>query len=153
MSWKKRELMALTRRHGAPQAIAERARIVLSAASGLMNNEIAEKVGVCKHTVGTWRNRFAERRMDGLYDEPRLGAPRQIGNDEIAIAIRKTLQTRPKGATHWSLRTMAKEIDHAPSTVHRIWRAFGLQPHRVETFKLSSNLGLVDQCCRWDHRD
>ena len=130
----KRELMALTRKHGAPQAIAVRARIVLAAADGLMNKETAEKVGVCKHTVGTWRNRFAERRMDGLCDEPRPGAPREIGDEEIAAVIRKTLQTRPKGATHWSLRTMAREIDHAPSTVHRIWRAFGLQPHRSETF-------------------
>jgi hypothetical protein len=75
--------------------------------------------------------------MDGLYDEPRPGAPREIGDDEIAATIRKTLDTRPKGRTHWSSRAMAKEIAHAPSTVQRIWRAFGLQPHRVETFKLS----------------
>lgn len=136
----KHELTALTRKHGAPQAIAERARIVLAAASGLMNKEIAEKLGVCAHTVGSWRNRFAEQRMDGLYDEPRPGAPRQIGDDEIATTIRKTLETRPKGATHWSLRTMAREIGHAPSTVHRIWRAFGLQPHRAETFKLSCSV-------------
>ncbi len=141
----KRELTALTRKHGAPQAIAERARIVLAAASGLKNKEIAEKVGVCTHTVGTWRNRFVERRMDGLYDEPRPGAPRKIGDDKVAVAIRKTLTTRPKGATHWSLRTMAKEIGHAPSTVHRIWRAFGLQPHRTETFKLSSDPLFVEK--------
>jgi transposase len=141
----KRELAALTRKHGAPQAMAERARIVLGAADGLMNKEIAEKVGVCQHTVGTWRNRFAERRMDGLYDEPRPGAPREIGDEEIAFVIRKTLETRPKGATHWSLRTMAKEIDHAPSTVRRIWQAFGLQPHRVETFKLSSDPLFVEK--------
>jgi len=141
----KRELAALTRKHGAPQAIAERARIVLAAASGLMNNEIAEKVGACKHTVGIWRNRFAARRMDGLYDEPRPGAPRQIGDDEIAMTIRKTLETRPKGATHWSLRTMAREIGHSPSTVHRIWQAFGLQPHRAETFKLSSDPLFVEK--------
>jgi hypothetical protein len=95
----KRELMSLTRKHGAPQALAERARIILAAASG-------------------------------LYDEPRPGAPREIGDDTIAATVRKTLETLPKGATHWSLRTMAKEIGHAPSTVHRIWRAFGLQPHR-----------------------
>src|SRR6516225_4798639 len=141
----KRELAALTRKHGAPQAIAERARIVLAAASGLMNNEIAEKVGACKHTVGIWRNRFAARRMDGLYDEPRPGAPRQIGDDEIAMTIRKTLETRPKGATHWSLRTMAREIGHSPSTVHRIWQAFGLQPHRAETCKLSSDPLFVEK--------
>ena len=118
----KSELTALTRKHGAPQALAERARIVLAAAAGLNNKEIAAKVGVCAATVGTWRNRFAESRMDGLYDEPRPGAPREIGDDEIAATIRKTLETRPKGATHWSLRSMAKEIGHAPSTVHRIWQ-------------------------------
>lgn len=139
------ELMALTRKHGAPQVLAERARIVLAAADGLNNKEIAAKVGVCTATVGTWRNRFAKNRMDGLYDEPRPGAPREIGDDEIAATIRKTLETLPKGATHWSLRSMAKEIGHAPSTVHRIWRAFGLQPHRVETFKLSSDPLFVEK--------
>ena len=141
----KSELTALTRKHGAPQALAERARIVLAAAAGLNNKEIAGKVGVCAATAGTWRNRFAESRMDGLYDEPRPGAPRAIGDDEIATTIRKTLETRPKGATHWSLRSMAKEIGHAPSTVHRIWSAFGLQPHRVETFKLSSHPLFVEK--------
>jgi transposase len=131
-------LTALTRKHGAPQAIAERARIVLAAADGLKNKEIGETLRVCAHTVGRWRNRFAEQRMAGLYDEPRPGAPRQIGDDEIAALngaptpfSQKTLETRPKGATHWSLRTMAREIGHAPSTVHRIWRAFGPQPHRA----------------------
>src|SRR6476646_5071981 len=141
----KSELMALTRKHGAPQALAERARIVLAAGAGLNNKEIATKVGVCAATAGTWRNRFAESRMDGLYDEPRPGAPREIGDDEIAATIRKTLETRPKGATHWSLRTMAKEIGHAPSTVHRIWSAFGLQPHRVGTFKLSTDPLFVEK--------
>src|SRR6476660_8247706 len=141
----KSELTALTRKHGAPQALAERARIVLAAAAGLNNKESAGKVGVCSATAGTWRNRFAESRMDGLYDEPRPGAPREIGDDEIATTIRKTLETRPKGATHWSLRTMAKEIGHAPSTVHRIWSAFGLQPHRVGTFKLSSDPLFVEK--------
>jgi transposase len=141
----KSELMALTRKHGAPQALAERARIVLAAGAGLNNKEIAAKVGVCAATAGTWRNRFAESRMDGLYDEPRPGAPREIGDDEIAATIRKTLETRPKGATHWSLRTMTKEIGHAPSTVHRIWQAFGLRPHRVETFKLSSDPLFVEK--------
>ena len=141
----RRELTALMRKHGAPQAVAERARIVLAAAGGLKNKEIASKLGVCTHTVGTWRNRFADHRMDGLYDEPRPGAPREIGDDEIASTIRKTLETRPKGGTHWSLRSMAKEIGHAPSTVHRIWRAFGLQPHRVETFKLSTDPLFVEK--------
>jgi transposase len=141
----KDELITLTRKHGAPQALAGRARIVLAAASGLNNKEIAAKIGVCAVTASTWRNRFAGSRMDGLYDEPRPGAPRQIGDDEIASTIRKTLETLPKGATHWSLRSMAREIGHAPSTVHRIWRAFGLQPHRSETFKLSSDPLFVEK--------
>jgi transposase len=135
----KRELAALTRKHRTPQSIAERSRIILAAESGLDNKEIAAKVGFCAATAGTWRNRFAERRMDGLYDEPRPGAPREIGDDEIASTIRKTLETLPEGRTLWSSRAMAKEIAHAPSTVQRVWRAFGLQPHRSETFKLSSD--------------
>jgi transposase len=140
-----RALTALTRRHGAPQALALRARIVLAAANGLTNREIAAKLDVCAHTAGTWRNRFARDRMDGLYDEPRPGAPRQIGDDDIAATIRRTLETRPEGATHWSLRTMAKASGLAPSTIHRIWRAFGLQPHRSETFKLSSDPLFVEK--------
>ena len=141
----KSELTALTRKHGAPQALAERARIVLAAAAGLNNKQIAAKVGVCAATAGTWRKRFSITRMEGLYDEPRPGAPREIGDDEIAATVRKTLQMCPAGATHWSLRTMAKEIGHAASTVHRIWQAFGLQPHRVETFKLSSDPLFVEK--------
>src|SRR5204862_6994975 len=99
----KSELTALTRKHGAPQALGRRGRILLAAAAGLNNKEIAAKVGVCAATAGTWRNRFAESRMHGLYDEPRPGAPRQIGHDEIAAMIRKPLGKLPKGATHWSL--------------------------------------------------
>jgi transposase len=104
------ELTAFDAQARAPQALADRARIVLSAPGGLKNKEIASKLGVCTHTVGTWRNRFANRRMDGLYDGPRPGAPREIGDDEIASTIRKTLETRPKGGTHRSLRSMAKEF-------------------------------------------
>jgi transposase len=141
----KEALTALTRKHGAPQSLAVRARIVLAAANGLNNKEIAAKLDICTHTAGVWRARFAGDRLDGLYDEPRPGAPRQIGDDEIAATIRKTLEARPKGATHWSLRTMAKAVGHSPSTIHRIWRAFGLQPHRSETFKLSSDPLFVEK--------
>src|SRR6516225_2010674 len=141
----KQALAALTRKHGAPQSLAVRARIVLAAANGLTKKEIAAKLDICAHTAGVWRMRFARDRLDGLYDEPRPGAPREIGDDEIAATIRKTLETPPKGATHWSLRTMGREIGHAPSTVHRIWQAFGLQPHRVETFKLSADPLFVEK--------
>lgn len=138
-------LEGLTRKHGAPQAIAQRARVILASAKGLTNKEVAKEVGFCASTVGIWRNRFAARRLDGLYDEPRPGAPRRIGDDEIAETIRKTLETVPEGRTHWSSRAMAKEIGHAPSTVQRIWKAFGLQPHRSETFKLSSDPLFVEK--------
>lgn len=141
----RRDLQALTRKHGAPQALANRARVVLAAADGLTNKEIAKSVEFCSSTVGIWRNRFSERRLDGLYDEPRPGAPRQIGDEEIAETIRKTLETLPEGRTHWSSRAMAREIGHAPSTVQRIWKAFGLQPHRSETFKLSSDPLFVEK--------
>lgn len=141
----KSALAGLIRKHGAPQSVATRARIALAAANGLTNKEIAAKLDIGAHTAGVWRKRFARDRLDGLYDEPRPGAPRQIGDDEIAVTIRKTLETRPKGATHWSLRTMAKAVGHAPSTIHRIWRAFGLQPHRSETFKLSSDPLFVEK--------
>lgn len=141
----KSALTALIRKHGAPQSLAVRARIVLAAASGRTNKEIAARLNVCAHTAGVWRQRFARNGMDGLYDEPRPGAPRQIGDDKIAATIRKTLETRPQGATHWSLRTMAKAVGHAPSTIHRIWQAFGLQPHRSETFKLVSDPLFVEK--------
>ena len=93
---------------------------MLTAAEGMENKVIAEVVGSNENTVGKWRRRFAERRVGGLYDEPRSGAPRQIGDDEIAETIRLTLETSPPAATHWSLRAMAAAVGHAPSTVHRI---------------------------------
>jgi len=125
--------------------MARRARIVLAAASGLDNKAICVEVGADANTVGKWRRRFAAHRLDGLLDEPRPGTPRKIGDDEIADTIRRTLETRPPGATHWSLRSMAKMVGYAPSTIHRIWRAFGLQPHRTETFKLSNDPLFVEK--------
>jgi transposase len=139
------ELQALVRRQKTGQALARRARIVLLAADGLTNTAIAARLGVAKHTAGTWRGRFARDRLDGLRDEPRPGAPRQIGDEAVAETVRKTLEARPAGATHWSLRSMAAATGHAPSTVHRIWKAFGLQPHRQETFKLSADPLFVDK--------
>jgi len=139
------ELESLTRRRKTGQALALRARIVLVAAEGGDNRQIAERLNVFRGTVGKWRERFARHRLEGLYDEPRPGAPRQIGDDEIAETVRRTLETRPPGATHWSLRSMAEAVGHAPSTIHRIWKAFGLQPHRSETFKLSSDPLFVEK--------
>ena len=118
---------------------------MLAAAEGGHNGLIAERLGIFRGTVGKWRERFARLRLDGLYDEPRPGAPRQIGDDEIADTIRRTLETRPAGRTHWSLRRMAAAVGHAPSTIHRIWKAYGLQPHRSETFKLSNDPLFVEK--------
>jgi transposase len=139
------ELEGLVRRQKTGQALARRAHIVLLAADGITNTAIADRLQVAKHTAGTWRERFARERLDGRRDEPRPGAPRTIGDEAVAETIRKTLETRPAGATHWSLRSMAAATGHAPSTIHRIWRAFGLQPHRQETFKLSTDPLFVEK--------
>ena len=141
----RRELEELTRRRRTAQGLVRRARIVLLAAEGFENKKIAYELGATKDTVGKWRRRFAEQGLDGLYDEPRPGAPRQIGDDEIAEVIRRTLEETPPDSTHWSLRSMASAVGHAASTVHRIWQAFGLQPHRSETFKLSSDPFFVEK--------
>lgn len=127
------------RRHKAPRSLSDRCRMVLLCAEGLQSKEVAARLGIHEHTVGKWRRRFAADRLDGLLDEPRPDTPRKIGDDQIADTIRMTLETTPPGATHWSLRSMAKAVGYAPSTIHRIWRAFGLQPHRTETFKLSND--------------
>ena len=139
------ELEALSRRRKTSQGLARRARIVLAAAEGLENKEIAVRLEASADTVGKWHRRYAAEGLDGLYDEPRPGAPRQIGDDAIAEAVRLTLEETPPDATHWSLRSMARASGHAPSTIHRIWRAFGLQPHRSETFKLSSDPFFVEK--------
>lgn len=139
------DLTSLSRARKTGQALATRARIVLAAADGLHNRAICEKVGASANTVTKWRRRFAERRCEGLYDEPRPGAPRRIGDDEIAETVRRTLEETPPGATHWSLRSMARATGYAPSTIHRIWKAFSLQPHRSETFKLSTDPLFVDK--------
>jgi transposase len=135
----------LGRRRKVARGDAVRAEIVLRAAEGLNNSEIADAVGVTRPTVRTWRERFAKHRLDGLSDEPRCGAPRQIGDDKIEAIVVKTLEEKPQGATHWSTRDMAKASGVSPSSVHRIWRAFSLQPHRTETFKLSTDPQFVEK--------
>lgn len=141
----RRELESLAGRRRTAQGLAQRARIVLLAAEGVENKTIAQRLSVVENTVGKWRRRFAEHRLNGLYDEPRPGRPREIGDDEIAEMIRLTLETTPRKATHWSLRSMAEAVGHSPSTIHRIWQAFNLQPHRTETFKLSKDPLFVDK--------
>ena len=139
------ELEARTRRRKISRADAMRAEIVLLAADGTTNLAIAEQLGVTRVTVATWRKRFAVKRLDGLADEPRPGAPRKIGDEKIAEVVTTTLETMPAAATHWSTRSMAKASGLSISTVHRIWRAFSLQPHRSETFKLSADPLFVDK--------
>ncbi len=141
----RRELEGLAQRRRTAQGLARRARIVLLAAEGRQNKAIGAELGADPNTVGKWRCRFAERRLDGLYDEPRPGAPRQIDDDAIAETIRRTLEETPADATHWSLRSMARSTGYAPSTIHRIWQAFGLQPHRSESFKLSTDPFFVEK--------
>ena len=138
-------LERLGRRRKVSRGEAQRADIVLRAGDGLNNSEIADAVGVTRQTVRIWRERFAELRIDGLNDEPRCGAPRKIGDDRIEAIVVKTLETKPADATHWSTRSMAKASGVSTSTVNRIWRAFSLQPHRTETFKLSTDPQFVEK--------
>ena len=121
----RRELAGLARRRKTAQGLARRARIVLAAAEGLDNKMIVARLGADANTVGKWRRRFSERRLDGLYDDPRSGAPRKIGDEQIAEVIGRTLEETPPDGTHWSLRSMARAVGYAPSTIHRIWQAFG----------------------------
>jgi transposase len=133
------QLEGWARRRTSAQGLADRSRIVLAAAEGMKNTEIAARLGVTRPMVTKWRNRFAEHRLDGLCDEPRPGRPRTIGDDRVEEVIVRTLETRPKHTTHWSTRSMAREVGLTQNAVLRIWRAFGLQPHRQETWKLSKD--------------
>ena len=137
------ELTSLVSRRKTAQALAMRARIVLACAQGGQNKEVAARLGLFRQTVGKWRRRFIEHRVDGLHDEPRSGTPRTIDDARIEAVIVRTLESAPPNATHWSSRSMAKASGLSVSTVQRIWRAFGLQPHRLETFKLSTDPNFV----------
>ena len=125
------------RRPKSAQALAQRARIVLECASGSLNTAVADKLGVTYQTVGKWRQRFLERRLAGLLDEPRPGAPRQVGDAQIERVVRMTLERAPADATHWSTRAMAKRCGLSQSMVSRIWRAFALQPQSVSEISCS----------------
>lgn len=133
------ELERWARRAKTAQGLAQRARIVLGCAAGKSNTAVAAELRLTKATVGKWRVRFLERRLDGLLDEPRPGAPRKIGDDQVEQVLALTLESTPPDATHWSTRSMAQRCGLGKSTVNRMWRAFGLQPHRTEVFKLSSD--------------
>jgi transposase len=121
------------------QALALRARIVLACEAGGSNTEVAESLGVFRQTVAKWRSRYLKKGIDGLRDEPRPGAPRTISDADVERVITLTLEEKPDDATHWSTRSMARRAGMTQSAISRIWRAFGLQPHRSETFKLSKD--------------
>src|SRR6202035_4670437 len=127
------------RRPKSAQALAQRSRIVLECAAGQPNTVVARKLGLTHQTVGKWRQRFVARRLDGVLDEPRPGAPRHVGDAQIERVVRLTLESTPAAATHWSTRAMATRSGLSQSMISRIWRAFALQPHRVEGFKLSKD--------------
>src|SRR5438105_13616799 len=127
------------------QALALRCRIVLAAAEGEPSKAIAARLGCNESTVGKWRGRFARRGFDGLHDEPRPGKPRSIGDEDIERVIVKTLEESPPNATHWSTRSLAAATGMSQSAISRIWRAFGLKPHQVETFKLSPDPQFIDK--------
>jgi len=133
------QLESWSRRLTTSQALAQRSRIVLALASGLGPGEVANHLNVHRNTVAKWRRRFEAERLDGLVDEPRPGRPRTVTDSHVDQVITRTLESAPRDATHWSTRSMAKEVGLTQSAVHRIWRAFGLQPHRAETFKLSKD--------------
>src|SRR5919199_2953542 len=127
------------RRRKTAQGLARRARVVLACAEGGTNGAVAQALRVSRPTVALWRRRFAERGLDGLLDEPRPGAPRRITDEQVERAVATTLEATPADATHWSTRSLARATGLSQTAVCRIWRAFGLKPHRVDTFKLSTD--------------
>ena len=138
-------LEAQVRRHRVARSISDRCRMILRCADGLGNKAVAAEMGVHEHTVGKWRRRFVDDRIEGLSDAPRPGRPRTIADEKVAEVIERTLTSTPADATNWSLRSMAKEAGLSHTTIWRIWGAFGLQPHRAETLKLSSDPHFVDK--------
>jgi len=134
-----------SRRRTSAQGLAQRSRIVFLAAEGLTNTEIAARLDLDIATVRKWRKRFSQVRLDGLTDEPRPGRPRTISDEQVEAVIVKTLESTPKNATHWSTRSLAAEVGLTQTAVSRIWRAFGLQPHRQETWKLSRDPLFIDK--------
>ena len=139
------QLESLVRRRSTGQALALRSRIILACADGGDNTRVAERLGVRRQTVGRWRLRFIQSGVDGLFDEPRPGAPRKIGDATVEKVVTLTLESQPKDATHWSTRALAKKTGLSRSSVARIWRAFGLRPHRSESFKLSTDPLLIEK--------
>jgi len=141
----RQRLESLAHRSRSAPHVARRARIILACADGTDSKVVARRLHVTPATVCKWRGRFVRQRLDGLYDEPRPGAPRTITDEQVEAVIIRTLETTPRGATHWSTRDMAKAVGLNHMAISRMWHAFGLQPHRSETFKLSNDPLLVEK--------
>lgn len=139
------QLTTMSRARSLSQALAQRAKIILLAADGLNNSTIAVQLGLSRPTVGKWRRRFLSQGLVGLDEEARPGAPRAISDEQVAALLRQTLKSKPKAATHWTCRSLAAETGVSCATVHRLWRAFGLQPHRQKHFKLSTDPFFVEK--------
>ena len=138
-------LESLAHRARSQALLARRARVVLACAEGLDNKAVAKRLRCSLGMVGKWRSRFLEARLEGLYDEPRPGAPRKVSDDQVEKVVIQTLESTPRGQTHWSTRGLAKASGLSRMTISRIWRAFGLQPHRADTFKLSPDPQLIEK--------
>ncbi|SQE00909.1 conserved hypothetical protein [Parafrankia sp. Ea1.12] len=141
----RRTLQGWASRRRTAQGLAQRARIVLMCAEDRTNTSVAAELGISRDTVGRWRNRFVRHRCAGLSDEPRPGAPRTISDAQVEEVVVRTLEEVPEGATHWSKRELAKRVGISPSSVHRVWRAFGLKPWLVEDFKVSTDPFLIEK--------
>ncbi len=139
------QLNSISHSRSLPHGLVNRARIVLMAAKGLTNREIAKQVHLSPQMVCKWRKRYLRQGLSGLHDELRSGRPRSISDEKVALLVRKTLSTKPKDGTHWTIRSIAQETKLSRSTVHRIWQAFGLQPHRQRHFKLSTDPFFVEK--------
>jgi putative transposase len=139
------QLTALARSRSLPRGLVQRAQLVLMAAEGQSNAAIAERLGLSPQSVCLWRKRYLRHGLPGLHDELKPGRPRSISDEMVADLVRKTLKNTPKEGTHWTIRSMARETQLSRPTVHRIWRAFGLQPHRQRHFKLSTDPFFVEK--------
>jgi len=139
------QVSSLTKSRTLPHAIVARAKVVLWAAEGASNTEIANRLQWTNATVGKWRRRFIERRLPGLYDELRPGRPRSIEDEQVAALLKRTLSRKPKAGTHWTVREAAQESGISKSTVHRLFQAFAVQPHRTRTFKLSTDPFFIEK--------
>ena len=142
----RKQLESIARSRSVPAALNQRAKIVLACAVGTPNSDVAQRFRISRPTVGKWRSRFIEKRIVGLYDELRPGAPRSISDERIAKLINTTLKTKPTdGSTHWSVRSIAAETAISKTSVHRYFQAFGLQPHRQDSFKLSTDPFFIEK--------